>query len=183
MKRTIALAMALVLASMAGTNAFAATAADVDLPEGWVIYSQFTPDGKPPRSDAEYATDLGLELDSFSQEYEQKVFELTNQEREEAGLPPLSDREDLNEEARIRAKELVEQYSHERPDGTMAGWENISRGDVQFWYNKPESVMAGWMNSDGHRYSILHENAESMGVGCYVSPGGGIYWVQCFGIR
>lgn len=183
MKRTIALAMTLVLASMAGTNAFAATAAaDVDLPEGWVIVAQFTPDGGISLSNQEAAQNSGLTLDSFHEEFAYQVVELVNSEREKVGLPSLYIRDDLCEKAQIRAKELDVLFSHERPGGTMAGWENIASGATIWGNGTPNAVMSSWMNSDGHKENILSPDAESIGVSCYIASNGDIFWVQCFGV-
>ena len=52
-------------------------------------------------------------------EYAQRVLEMTNAERVKEGLSPLNSDDDLNELSEMRADELTEIYSHERPDGTM----------------------------------------------------------------
>ena len=139
------------------------------------------------------AIDAGLTLGDYCHEYEQEVFELVNQEREKAGLPTLVWAKSLTEDAQIRAKELETLYSHDRPNGGAAYWENIATGGYRqyFWDENnqltwkramgyPEDVVQAWMNSSGHRANILHENAVAMAVGCYVAEDGTLYWVQCF---
>lgn len=139
------------------------------------------------------AINAGLTLGDYCHEYEQEVFELVNQEREKAGLPTVVWARSLTDKAQTRAKELETLYSHTRPDGTTAGWENISGGGYRQWIwdenhqltwkrasGYPEDVMQNWMNSSGHRANILHKNAVAMAVGCYVAEDGSVYWVQCF---
>ena len=153
-----------------------------------------TPDTSGMTEQQKNVIDAGLTLGDYSHEYEQMVFELTNQEREKAGLSPLVWAKSLTERAQERAKELETIYSHTRPDGTYAGWENISTGGSQYWLrdtetgqlisvinnSTPTSVVQSWMNSDGHRANILHAGATAMAVGCYVGEDGTFWWVQCF---
>ena len=112
-----------------------------------------------------------------------EVVRLVNEEREKQGLEPLDVDENLMELARIRAEELEEKFSHERPDGTHAaqvfsGGENIA-GD----YTSPSAVMKAWMGSEGHRANILRERFHYIGVGCYQDTNGDLYWVQLFSPR
>lgn len=122
---------------------------------------------------------------------EWEVLRLTNQERYQAGLNPLTALSTLQAAGDIRAAELVTLFSHTRPDGTSCftvlgeagisryGWvgENIAVG-----YTTPDSVMTGWMNSEGHRANILNANFVHMGVG-YEKVSDTTYthhWVQIF---
>lgn len=115
----------------------------------------------------------------------EEVIELTNAEREKEGLPALSTMTKLDKAAQIRADELKEKYSHDRPDGTScftvlddvningysAVGENIALGQ-----RSPEQVVQAWMNSDGHRRNIMNVQFEKIGVG-YADNNG---WVQLF---
>lgn len=115
----------------------------------------------------------------------EEVIELTNAEREKEGLPALSTMTKLDKAAQIRADELKEKYSHDRPDGTRcftvlddvningysAVGENIALGQ-----RSPEQVVQAWMNSDGHRRNIMNVQFEKIGVG-YADNNG---WVQLF---
>ncbi len=121
---------------------------------------------------------------------ESEVVRLVNQERAKQGLPALTALPILEATADVRSRELVQKFSHTRPDGSSCftafpAWgdypdsvstvaENIAEG-----YRTPESVMEGWMNSSGHRANILKESHRYIGVGCYES-GGRYYWVQVF---
>lgn len=112
------------------------------------------------------------------------VLALVNGERAEAGLPPLTYRDDLQAAADLRATEIVTLFDHTRPDGStcftafnvsyMTAGENIASG-----YRTPEAVMTGWMNSPGHRANILNADFTGLAVGHVVS-GGRHYWTQLF---
>ena len=114
--------------------------------------------------------------------YAYSVIEETNLERARYGLGALRVDEELMAAARVRAGEIVQKYSHTRPDGTAwrtvsgaAYGENIARG-----HNNPDRVMAAWMSSSGHRQNILKASYGSIGVAC-VKVGNACYWVQLFG--
>lgn len=111
-----------------------------------------------------------------------EVISQVNNERTNAGLPPLSVSAELTGAACIRAREIVGQFSHTRPDGSSwstvsaaATGENIAKGQ-----NSADRVMAAWMSSEGHRANILRSSFGSIGV-CALKVDGVIYWVQLFG--
>lgn len=118
------------------------------------------------------------------EEFRQEVIRLTNKEREKAGGAPLVEDSTAMEYAQIRAEELLELFSHDRPNGEDGGMyshysfgENIARGS-----KTPEAVVKGWMNSTGHRNTILADYSDygnCMGVGV-AEKGGTLYWVQEF---
>ena len=112
----------------------------------------------------------------------QSVVNQVNQERAKQGLSALRVDPKLTAAAQIRAKEIVEKFSHTRPDGTrwstvssVAYGENIAKGQ-----RTADKVMAAWMTSSGHRANILRASYGSIGVAC-VKSGGVYYWVQLFG--
>lgn len=110
------------------------------------------------------------------------VVNQVNRERAKQGLSALRIDPVLTAAAQIRAREIVEKFSHTRPDGTkwstvssVAYGENIAKGQ-----KTADKVMAAWMSSSGHRANILRANYGSIGVACLQS-GGVYYWVQLFG--
>ena len=112
----------------------------------------------------------------------QSVVNQVNQERAKQGLSALRIDPKLTAAAQIRAREIVQKFSHTRPDGTKwstvsaaAYGENIAKGQ-----RTADKVMAAWMSSSGHRENILRANYGSIGVACLQS-GGVYYWVQLFG--
>ncbi len=120
--------------------------------------------------------------------YSAEVVELVNEERAKMGLGELRVDTNLQWAAQARALELIQSFSHTRPDGSscftvleeygVTGYvtcgENIAAG-----YLNPEMVMDGWMNSPGHRSNILSANFDTIAVGC-VDYYGTPYWVQLF---
>ena len=112
----------------------------------------------------------------------QSVVNQVNRERAARGLSALRIDPALTAAAQIRAKEIVQKFSHTRPDGTKwstvssaAYGENIAKGQ-----KTADKVMAAWMSSSGHRANILRANYGSIGVAC-VKSGNVYYWVQLFG--
>ena len=112
----------------------------------------------------------------------QAVVNQVNSERAARGLGSLRVDPALTAAAQTRAREIVEKFSHTRPDGTrwstvssIALGENIARGQ-----RTADKVMAAWMTSSGHRANILRSGYGSIGVAC-VQSGGVYHWVQLFG--
>ena len=106
-------------------------------------------------------------------------------------LKPLARDLNLEETAKIRAKELVEKWGHERPDGTMcftafpdgfnAKGENIAKGQTSAY-----EVTEDWKeindpySGQGHRRNMLSSKFNCVGIAGY-KLNGVIYWVQDFG--
>lgn len=114
--------------------------------------------------------------------YAMTVVEETNMERSGRGLGTLRVDAELMRAARVRAGEIVQKFSHTRPDGTRwktvssaAYAENIARGQ-----KTADKAVAAWMTSEGHRRNILREGYRTTGVAC-VKSGNVYYWVQLFG--
>jgi len=122
---------------------------------------------------------------------ELEVLRIMNVEREKMDLPPVTSLPELQKATDTRAVELVELFSHNRPDGSawstvfqeielpqyrIAG-ENIAAG-----YGNSEAAMVGWMNSDGHRANILSSSYTHAGVGHHYQAGTTYrnYWTQLF---
>lgn len=122
-----------------------------------------------------------------SNSFVSEVVRLINIERANYGLSALKENAALDEYAQLRSKEIVNNFAHERPDGSSplnyvlglngirTCGENIASG-----YSTPEAVVNAWMNSPGHRANILKSDFTMIGVGCYKS-GGKYYWTQIFG--
>ncbi|MEH7418680.1 CAP domain-containing protein [Neobacillus drentensis] len=119
--------------------------------------------------------------------YEQKVLDLTNQERAKNGLTALKVDTTLSKVARTKSLDMSNNnyFSHTSPTyGSpfdmmktfgityKSAGENIAMGQ-----KTPEEVVQAWMNSDGHRANILNANYNYIGVG-YAEQGN--YWTQEF---
>lgn len=117
--------------------------------------------------------------------YAREVFELTNAEREKAGLSPFVWSDALAEVAYAHSEDMYERgyFSHVTPEGLSpfdrmhdagisfnAAAENIASG-----YRTPAEVVEGWMDSPGHCANILNPSLHQLGVGYYKGD-----WTQCF---
>ena len=135
-------------------------------------------------------------------QFEQRVVELVNIERVNAGLPPLKRNDQLDFAVRDHTRDLVEDnyFAHDtmdRVNGTLtsvcgpftrmnlyySGWftagENLAAG-----YSTPEAVVLGWMASTGHRDNILNPKYKEIGVGYYQGAAQyTYYWGQDFGAK
>lgn len=120
---------------------------------------------------------------------EQEVFDLINIQRTSSGLPALKIDEELQNVARVKARDMVDNnyFSHNSPTyGTpfnmikkfgityKAAGENIAGNS-----SNKEAVNA-WMNSSGHKANILSNNYNYTGVAVVSSPTYGKVYVQMF---
>ena len=118
----------------------------------------------------------------------QDTVDAINQERANNGLQALTVLDALGEPAAIRAKELEQEFSHIRPDGTavfsileeyqieyMTAAENIGIG-----YQSAEAAIIGWMNSEGHRANILSADYSKLAIRIYIGADGTYYWCVIF---
>ena len=141
----------------------------------------------------------GINVPVVNAAYEQEVVYLVNQERANAGLPPLKQMVELDEASRYHAADMAQDNYFEHDSYDPAGdevvficstWDRIktfypspSAENIAAGYSNPSSVMSGWMNSTGHRNNILSSNSWEIGVGYYEGGSWGVYWVQDFGRR
>lgn len=132
-----------------------------------------------------------VEVPKIKWEYE--ILSLVNQERVRNGLSKLSWGDTCTDAAEIRAEELVQLYSHTRPDGsswstacdnpdsgaTSIEGENLVVGNSAV---SPETTVAAWMNSEKHRENILNPDYTKLAVGFYFDPNSQYktHWSQYF---
>jgi len=127
----------------------------------------------------------------FSQ-FQKRVVELVNIERQKEGLKLLSADPLLMKGASAKSQDMVENgyFSHNSPkygspfnmmktfgiSYRYAG-ENIASGQTS-----PESVVRAWMNSPGHRANIMSSKFNKIGVGYAYTTGGSYhhFWTQWF---
>ena len=85
--------------------------------------------------------------------------------------------------AKTRAKEIVQNFSHTRPNGksgltlisgNVYKGENIAKGQKDC-----AAVMTAWYNSAGHKANMLNKNFTRVGIAGF-EFNGTIYWVQIF---
>ena len=114
---------------------------------------------------------------------------ILNRDRKAAGLSELSSTNELSNAAAARAYEIVQNFSHNRPDGrncftiypefgvvyTTAG-ENIASGQTS-----AQEVENAWMNSEAHKKNMMSSDFKHVGIACISVPGqSGYYWVELF---
>lgn len=116
-----------------------------------------------------------------------EVLNLVNAERAKVGAAPLTLANDLQSAAAIRARELLQSFSHVRPDGSecfsvmrnrgRTCGENIAAGNAA-----AAATVEQWMSSDGHRANILNPAFRELGVGYAYEDYSTYhhYWVQLF---
>jgi uncharacterized protein YkwD len=140
-------------------------------------------------------------------ELKQEVIELTNVERQKAGLPPLTYNAYLESSAQVHADDMQQRdyFEHDTPEGktpterikssgylneydqcncnkSYAVGENLGKGQV----SAAEAVET-WMNSPEHKANILNAKFSEIGIGISeitVQNNGnflGYFWVQNFG--
>ena len=126
-----------------------------------------------------------------TEQWKREVLELVNKEREKNGLATLEWGTTCEAGAAIRARELMYNYSHTRPDGSS--WETVcplpesggSSGENLMAGNaavSPKTVVEAWMNSPDHRANILSLNFTKLSVGFIFDPAAQYktYWSQFF---
>jgi uncharacterized protein YkwD len=118
---------------------------------------------------------------------------LINEQREERGLPGLTENARLNRSAQGWTNTMVSlrDFTHgadfaARISAVGFRWssagENIATG-----FNTPAAVVQGWMASTGHCQNILNPRFRSVGTGVSPRPvaglsSGGGTWTQDFGL-
>lgn len=156
-----------------------------DAPGSKTPGSSETPgNGEAPGGEASGTPDSG-----DLQAMRQGVLELVNAARAQNGKSPLTLNDALTDVAQLRAEEIVQSFSHTRPNGTScftaveeAGISAGSMGEnIAAGQSSPAAVMDSWMNSEGHRANILKGDFSSIGIGYVKAPSGyKHYWVQLF---
>src|SRR5262245_55599030 len=117
------------------------------------------------------------------------VFRAVNQDRANAGLPPLSHSPKLTNLAGTWSWQMSQDNSlhHQNLAGVLYSadyrafhtlGENILVGPGSF---SPEQIEAAWMNSPPHRANILSGNFNVMGVGVFRGPDGRLWATIDFG--
>jgi uncharacterized YkwD family protein/spore coat assembly protein SafA len=121
---------------------------------------------------------------------ERQVIDLTNQERQNAGLAPLQLDWQLSRVARYKSRDMRDTgyFAHRSPQ-YGSPFDMMKRFKVQYssageniavGQTSPEQVVKEWMNSPGHRKNILNDTYTYIGVGYAKGGSYGTYWTQMF---
>lgn len=104
----------------------------------------------------------------------EKVVELTNKEREVAGLPALEFNETLSKSAKEKAIDMFEKdyWAHNSPDGTQP-WKFFNDAGYQYRYagenlardfSNAEDAVKTWMESPTHKENLLSRRYKEIGI-------------------
>lgn len=118
---------------------------------------------------------------------------LLNQLRSSKGLRTLNwnPNSALQAAAQLRAEEIVQNFSHTRPDGSSCftvlkqyglKYRNCGENIAYGTHLSPAGAMELWTNSPGHYKNMINPDFREVGLACYIS-GNNIYWVQLFFTR
>lgn len=122
---------------------------------------------------------------TYLPEEARQSLERQNERRREQGAAALAWNDALYESAKVRAAEIVKQFSHTRPDGSscftaVSGqWRNLGE-NIAYGQRTAQEVTQAWYDSEGHRRNMLREAFTSAAVACYKYQGKK-YWVTIFG--
>lgn len=112
------------------------------------------------------------------------AYEKTNEYRTSKGLKALVWSERLAQDAIVRAEEIEQVFSHQRPNKTdwwtvdseyMYG-ENLAQGFVS-----SDSVVQAWIDSPSHRENLEEYEFITCGISAWRGADGNIYIAQEFG--
>jgi hypothetical protein len=103
-----------------------------------------------------------------------KLYQLTNEQRTENNLSPLSYNEKLAQAAEMKAKDMFQKnyWSHYSPDGTTP-WSFILAANYHYDYAGEnlaknflfsKDVVTAWMNSPSHRENIVRKDYTEIGM-------------------
>lgn len=112
-----------------------------------------------------------------------ECYTLLNNYRKNAKVGALKTDATLEQVAQTRAKELVQLYSHKRPNGQsgltlIKG--NVYKGEnIAMGQKTCAAVMTAWFNSASHKANMLGANYTKVGVAGYV-VNNQVYWVMVF---
>ena len=120
------------------------------------------------------------------EQFAEEIFRLSNIERAKVGQSSLKYHSELQRAAMQRAKEISIKFSHIRPNGkksdTVSGEFNVGCivGENIGGATTPDALVEAWMKSDGHRWAILNNSAQYLGVGVHKCADGTYDCVQIF---
>jgi uncharacterized protein YkwD len=112
---------------------------------------------------------------SIQNSAEDKILQLMNEKRTEAGLQPLTIDNTLVQVARYKSDDMIQNnfFSHTNPDGTKwtnwlqtIGYDYTSSGEnIAYNNSDPVELFNQWWNSPGHRANMMNEKYNKVGIG------------------
>ena len=123
----------------------------------------------------------------------QRIIDLTNAQRTQAGLAPLAVNGALTQAAGVQSGNMARLgiMSHSLPGtnapnltdrAALVGYQYSSLGEnIAYNFADADAVVAGWMASPGHRANILNAGYTQIGVAIAYDSAGEPYYTQEFG--
>jgi len=112
---------------------------------------------------------------------EQKILELMNAKRTEAGLNPLTIDNTLVQVARYKSNNMIQNnfFNHTNPDGTKwtnwlqtIGYKYTTSGEnIAYNTSDPVELFTQWWNSPGHRANMMNASYTKVGIGVIYGNG------------
>ncbi|OPJ59683.1 CAP domain-containing protein [Clostridium chromiireducens] len=112
---------------------------------------------------------------------EQKILELMNAKRTEAGLQPLTMDNTLVQVARYKSNDMIQNnfFDHTNPDGTKwtnwlqdIGYKYTTTGEnIAYNTSDPVELFNQWWNSPGHRANMMNSSYNKVGIGVIFGNG------------
>lgn len=125
---------------------------------------------------------------------EQQIVDLTNQQRQQYGLPPLRVDPKLVRAAQIQASAMAQLgiMDHNLPGAALptlqdrlayVGYNFTTAGEnVAMGYPNQTTLVDGWINSPTHRAVILNSTVTDIGVGVAYDSAGRSYYAEVVGL-
>ena len=112
---------------------------------------------------------------------EQKILELMNAKRTEAGLEPLTINNTLVQVARYKSNNMIQNnfFNHTNLDGTKwtnwlqtIGYKYTTTGEnIAYNTSDPVELFTQWWNSPGHRANMMNASYTKVGIGVIYGNG------------
>lgn len=112
---------------------------------------------------------------------EQKILELMNAKRTEAGLEPLTLDNTLVQVARYKSNNMIQNnfFDHTNPDGTKwtnwlqtIGYKYTTTGEnIAYNTSDPIELFNQWWNSPGHKANMMNASYTKVGMGVIYGNG------------
>lgn len=112
---------------------------------------------------------------------EEKILELMNGKRREAGLKPLTMDNTLRDVARYKSSHMIQYnyFNHTNPDGTT--WQNwlktlgysytATAENIAYNSSSAEKLFDQWWNSAGHKANMMNPSYTKVGIGVIYGNG------------
>jgi uncharacterized protein YkwD len=124
---------------------------------------------------------------TLQKSYESTTIRLINKERRKYGYASFDTNPLLQSAAQKRAKELYQQFSDTRPNGSKFTSAISMKYDFKYAaeniacdFATPSDVVEAWMDGASSKAKIISKRYTEIGVGVYLGEDGYLYWAAIF---